>query len=238
MVKKGIYSFFRGLSMGKTLLPVGSSGVLEIYHPSPDQSRLSKKPILGLNRQKKNKDHFTPILQHPSARYWQNYRYFQDVAHVIRQELTLKQPMSSHAQKIADDIEHCSSASIHFIRGDMYVNFVFSNERPLCLPIIDELFQGRQGSVTFVSGTADYEDLVLMSLCKHHTLANSTFSWWGAWLGKQKSMTIAPSKWINSPELPEEWHIVRHFIGARYLALSKPLYTQTINSQDRPLQNF
>jgi hypothetical protein len=54
--------------MGKTLLPVGSSGVLEIYHPSPDQSRLSKKPILGLNRQNKNKNHFTPILQHPSAR--------------------------------------------------------------------------------------------------------------------------------------------------------------------------
>jgi hypothetical protein len=53
--------------MGKTLLPVGSSGVLEIYHPWTDQSRLSKKPILGLNRQKKNKDHFTPILQHPSA---------------------------------------------------------------------------------------------------------------------------------------------------------------------------
>jgi hypothetical protein len=70
MVKNGIYSFFRGLSMGKTLLPVGSSGVLEIYHPSPDQSRLSKKPILGLNRQKKNKDHFTPILQHPSALTW------------------------------------------------------------------------------------------------------------------------------------------------------------------------
>jgi hypothetical protein len=68
MVKNGIYSFFRGLSMGKTLLPAGSSGVLGIYHPSPDQSRLSNKPILGLNRQKKNKDHFTPILQHPSAR--------------------------------------------------------------------------------------------------------------------------------------------------------------------------
>jgi spore coat polysaccharide biosynthesis predicted glycosyltransferase SpsG len=48
----------------------------------------------------------------------------------------------------------------------------------------------------------DYEDLRLMSLCKHNIIANSSFSWWGAWLNTNASkLIIAPKQWFASSEL-------------------------------------
>jgi hypothetical protein len=54
----------------------------------------------------------------------------------------------------------------------------------------------------------------LMSLCKHHIIANSTFSWWGAWLNRQVGKTVVcPARWANdfsvgfeNKLLPPEWH--------------------------------
>ena len=51
---------------------------------------------------------------------------------------------------------------------------------------------------TFVSGNLDYEDLYLMSMCNHNIIANSTFSWWGAWLNRNlNKKVIIPSKWFG-----------------------------------------
>jgi hypothetical protein len=51
---------------------------------------------------------------------------------------------------------------------------------------------------TFVSDNLDYEDLYLMSMCNNNILANSTFSWWGAWMNQNENkQVIIPSKWFG-----------------------------------------
>jgi hypothetical protein len=57
-----------------------------------------------------------------------------------------------------------------------------------------------------------YEDLRLMSACRHHIIANSSFSWWGGWLGRNpEQIVIAPQKWFNRTDIdtsdliPESW---------------------------------
>ena len=125
--------------------------------------------------------------------------------------------------KIASEIKNSESVSLHVRRGD-YLNepmfngicdvkyydlamqkikhmvdspvwFIFSNDISWCRKHFT------QENVIFVdnnSGENSYRDMQLMSLCKHHIIANSSFSWWGAWLGEQQdAITIAPRRWIK-----------------------------------------
>lgn len=67
-------------------------------------------------------------------------------------------------------------------------------------------------NTVYVSGEdlKDYEELSLMSCCDHHVVANSSFSWWGAWLGQENStVTIAPGRWFREMDsnyiIPDNW---------------------------------
>jgi hypothetical protein len=64
-------------------------------------------------------------------------------------------------------------------------------------------------------GSTAHEDLRLMATCKHHIIANSSFSWWGAWLNPLKDKVVAaPTQWFADPAksnpdiLPQSWHAV------------------------------
>ncbi len=88
------------------------------------------------------------------------------------------------------------------------VFFLFSNDAAWVAEWVKDLsakLEISQERFVVVEGTTEdtgYFDMLLMSKCKHHILANSSFSWWGAWLNDSKDkLVIAPSKWFNNQEL-------------------------------------
>jgi hypothetical protein len=91
--------------------------------------------------------------------------------------------------------------------------FVFSDDIPWAQASLRFDFP-----VTFVGhnpASADHEALRLMSMCRHHIIANSSFSWWGAWLGSHPDkVVIAPRKWFNGAThdtrdlIPASWRQV------------------------------
>lgn len=95
--------------------------------------------------------------------------------------------------------------------------FIFSND----LEWAKKNFKNDDSNVNynFVDANDEahgYEDMYLMWKCQHHIIANSTFSWWGAYLAEKEGMTFAPSKWFNpecglhdtSDSYPEDWNVV------------------------------
>lgn len=173
--------------------------------------------------------------------YWQSERYFVDIEDIIRREFTIRVEPDELNRKMAETIGGMESVSIHFRRGDYVSNpvvsraigtlpleyysaaverlrahvahphfFVFSDDVPW---VKENLRIGCP--VTFVDHNGPdkaYEDLRLMSSCRHHIIANSSFGWWGAWLAKNPAKTvIAPLKWFARKDvdtrdlIPEKW---------------------------------
>lgn len=168
--------------------------------------------------------------------YFQCERYFKGLEKEIRSELTLKESLSSVAQKATEDIGiTTSSVAVHVRRGDF---LTWAAECHGALPLdyylraakyLAEGFQGLRFIVftddpgwaqnnfrfpypTSVIHTTPHEDLILFSRCRHAIIANSSFSWWGAWLGADKTGTvIAPKDWFRTTAydsrdiVPERW---------------------------------
>lgn len=172
--------------------------------------------------------------------YWQSEKYFYDIAGIIRQDFSAIPAREGRNRKLEELIASSESVSIHIRRGDyvsdprtnqMFVNcdvdyysrcvdyvkqrlgnphfFVFSDDqqwarRNLKLP----------DPMVFVDHNGpdkSYQDLRLMSRCKHNIIANSSFSWWGAWLNNyEDKIVVAPSRWfridLNESDLiPGSW---------------------------------
>ncbi|KAA3521148.1 alpha-1,2-fucosyltransferase [Agrobacterium rosae] len=161
--------------------------------------------------------------------YWQTEKYFADYADIIRADFSLKQPYSAERQKTLTLIAEAQSAvSVHVRRGDYVTNPTANSIHGTCEPewyaaamqniaskIKDATFfvfsddpqWARQnlatiGKMTFIepqSDGRDGEDMHLMAACHSHIIANSTFSWWGAWLNpRADKRVIAPARWFRS----------------------------------------
>lgn len=159
--------------------------------------------------------------------YWQSYRYHERYAVQIRDELTFTSPLAGKNLEIAEHIGRTNSVSVHVRRGDYVTNpqtatihgsvdlhyyneamrqirneiakpvfFVFSDDLTW---VKDNIRLGNDAiCVSHNSGKSSFEDMRLMSLCKHNIIANSSFSWWGAWLNRNsRKVVIAPKRWLN-----------------------------------------
>jgi hypothetical protein len=156
--------------------------------------------------------------------YWVSERYFAEHADVIRSELRFR-PLPPSAVGLAREIRERRAVSLHVRRGDkasapseltpwrllpstwylaalselerrvgpIETVYVFSDDPAWCRSNLELPVQ-----TVFVEGNPGPLDLQLMSLCRHHIIANSTFSWWGAWLNPSvEKVVVAPSRWWN-----------------------------------------
>jgi hypothetical protein len=155
--------------------------------------------------------------------YWQSEKYFAEISEIIRKEITVKLPLSGKNKEISEEITSCASVSLHIRRADYVTETIFQpcsldyylsavkhiagiEEKPHFFVFTDDKAWVREHfklnySLTFVEHNGpdkNYEDLRLMSSCKHNIIANSTFSWWAAWLNINPcKIVFAPSRWFT-----------------------------------------
>jgi hypothetical protein len=161
--------------------------------------------------------------------YWQSEKYFSDIRSIILNEFQLNNEPLGLNKELIDKIKSCEAVSLHVRRGDYVSNpiaaayhgtcsveyyqqaidmmkaklssphfFVFSDDIPWCKENLRI-----SSPITFIdhNGDAPYEDLRLMSHCQHFIVANSSFSWWGAWLSDfSQKIVIAPRRWFLTAE--------------------------------------
>jgi hypothetical protein len=173
--------------------------------------------------------------------FWQSESYFKPIESVLVNDFVLKDPLNRENKDWLKKMENCESVSLHVRRGDYVSNadaqshhgscdidyyqkaieyikakhkaieiFIFSDDLEWCkvnLRIKEPLH--------FVDANQKQNlhlDMFLMSHCKHNIIANSSFSWWAAWLNRNgHKIVIAPLKWFSNPAIktfdliPKEW---------------------------------
>jgi hypothetical protein len=170
--------------------------------------------------------------------YWQNERYFADIDAVLRQDLTFSRQHRAANEKLAAEMRATESVAVHMRqlhgvpsgvdqpsatiaslpaeyyraaivairervpRAKLYTFSDSPSHAVLPIGEDDAVRVGNEGE------EAQFEDLWLMSQCRHFVLANSTFGWWGAWLGRTaQSVIVSPvmSEWGQRVSLPASW---------------------------------
>lgn len=172
--------------------------------------------------------------------YWQSEKYFIDYEKEIRDEFApIKQIENDYLKHINDTF----SVSLHVRRGD-YANhkqtnsfhglmsldyyksaislmqsrlgnkitfFIFSDDIEWCKNNIKTT-----SNTVYVTGNDGLTDMHLMAACQNNIIANSSFSWWGAWLNcNPDKIVVAPDKWFNDPKpntkdiIPNSWEKIK-----------------------------
>lgn len=171
--------------------------------------------------------------------YWQTEQYFKHIEFQIKDKFKFNElHLSKQSRIIASKINNSNSISIHIRRGDYLLPQNETLYKDICtieyyqkgISIIkekchncnffifsDDIQWARKNIVTeniffidFNKGKDSWQDMYLMSLCKHNIIANSSFSWWAAWLNNyEQKIVICPHKFINtnrpSDIIPASW---------------------------------
>lgn len=161
--------------------------------------------------------------------YWQNEKYFNRIRKHIINEFTFKQFIIDKNLALVQEMKSCNSISLHVRRGDYITNkdanqfhgtcslqyystaiqyilakvenpffYIFSDDTEWVRKnlYLDEI---QHKIIEGNSGEKSYNDMYLMSNCNHNIIANSSFSWWAAWLNNfNYKIVIAPKQWYSS----------------------------------------
>jgi hypothetical protein len=174
--------------------------------------------------------------------YWQSHRFASEIEAELRQEFRVRTPLTGRNLEVANQIRSARMpVAVHLRRGDYasafksgvllpmdyYTRavreitalandctfFVFSDDKRFA----QDWVRGRSNFVVVDHNEGEHiahEDMRLMSLCRHNIIANSSFSWWGAWLNPNRDKrVIAPAQWLGRETrqtdlLPRNWHVV------------------------------
>lgn len=158
--------------------------------------------------------------------YWQSEHYFESIENIIRSDFIFKTNLSDKNKDLKNQLDNTNSVSIHIRRGDYVSNQSASKNHGTCsveyyrkaietikdqvlnpvFYIFSDDFEWVKKSNLGVSeyevidwniGEKSYLDMQMMSYCKHNIIANSSFSWWGAWLNSfDNKIVIAPQRWF------------------------------------------
>ncbi len=173
--------------------------------------------------------------------WWHTHHMIDELEEELRREFTFKEPPQGKNLEILKQIEQSRNpVSLHVRRGDTLLAATNRSSLPgsyysdaiarLKAQLVDPTFFAFSDDIAFVKENmpidtrtvfvennddfAAHEDIRLMAACHHHIIANSTFSWWGAWLSPhQDKIVIAPKHWYLSedsyyPELmPQTWKL-------------------------------
>lgn len=175
--------------------------------------------------------------------YWQAYPYLESIRPILQTEFKTKAPTPNHYQTYLQQIRSSESVMLHIRRGDYVNSpsaakfhgvlplsyyqqaievlllqkpdshfFIFSDDLPWAKEALPKNLK-----ITFVENAlqadAAAQELQLMTECKHQIIANSSLSWWGAWLKQDcNGLVFTPNRWISdnsldlSNLLPTSWH--------------------------------
>jgi hypothetical protein len=178
--------------------------------------------------------------------YWQSEKYFKKIENIIRKEFVINKAQSAKNKEVTNMIKECNSISIHIRRGDYINNKHTSQLHNTCgldyyNRTIDYINKNNKNPHFFVFSddpqwakdnlktelpiyfidnnnvNTNYEDLRLMSQCNHNIIANSSFSWWGAWLNNNPDkIVIFPRTWFNDRSIetkdliPKKWTAINN----------------------------
>lgn len=167
--------------------------------------------------------------------YWQSEKYFTNAGETVKSSFSFTDPVDEDNKRLLSQVNNPSSVSIHIRRGDYAgspdnfilplsyyqhaIEFVSEKiDKPVFYVFSDDASWAAQNlnlpHAVFVNhnqGKNSYIDMQLMSNCSHNIIANSSFSWWAAWLNQNENkFVIAPSKWLSWMEgtrdiIPAEW---------------------------------